>query len=140
MTASRILVVTGKGGVGKTTVAAATALVSARRCRTVVLSTDPAHSLADALDTSIGDEPTAVAKNLRAVQIDARARLEAQWGDLRRYVAELLRWAGIGDLSAEELTVLPGLEEVIALTALTELAARDDVDVVVVDCAPTAET
>jgi arsenite-transporting ATPase len=139
--ASRLIVVTGKGGVGKTTTAAATALASARRKRrTLVVSTDPAHSLADVLDRPVGDEPTRVAANLHALQIDARCRLEEQWGELRHYVAAVLTWAGVGHLTAEELTVLPGLEEVIALTALTELAADEALDVVVVDCAPTAET
>jgi arsenite-transporting ATPase len=138
---TRLVVVTGKGGAGKTTTAAATALASAgRRRRTLVVSTDPAHSLADVLGRPVGPEPTAVAANLHAVQIDARRRLEQQWGELRQYVGDVLRWAGVSALAAEELTLLPGLEEVIALTALTELAERDDHDVIVVDCAPTAET
>lgn len=139
--AARLIVITGKGGVGKTTTAAATALASAgRKRRTLVVSTDPAHSLADVLGRAVGGEPTAVVANLRAVQIDARRRLEDQWGELRQYVGDVLRWAGVGHLAAEELTLLPGLAEVIALTALNELADRDDADVIVVDCAPTAET
>jgi arsenite/tail-anchored protein-transporting ATPase len=138
---SRLIVVTGKGGVGKTTTAAATALASpGRKRRTLVVSTDPAHSLADVLGRAVGDQPTPVASNLQAVQIDTRRRLEEQWGELRHYVADVLAWAGVTHLAAEELTVLPGLEEVIALTALTELADDDAFDVLVVDCAPTAET
>jgi arsenite-transporting ATPase len=139
--ASRLIVFTGKGGVGKTTSAAATALASAgRKRRTLVVSTDPAHSLADVLGSTVGDQPTPVATNLRAVQVDTRRRLEDQWGELRHYVGDVLAWAGVTHLAAEELTVLPGLEEVIALTALTELAADEGTDVLVVDCAPTAET
>jgi len=138
---TRLIVVTGKGGVGKTTVAAATAIAAAAKGhRTLVVSTDPAHSLADALDRPAGHEPTPVAPRLQAMQIDARRRLEEQWGDLRSYVADVLAWAGVNELAAEELTVLPGLEEVLALTALTDLCASGDHDVVVVDCAPTAET
>ena len=141
MPGTRLIVVTGKGGVGKTTVAAATAIAAAAKGhRTLVVSTDPAHSLADALDRPAGHEPTPVAPRLQAMQIDARRRLEEQWGDLRSYVADVLAWAGVDELAAEELTVLPGLEEVLALTALTDLCASGDHDVVVVDCAPTAET
>ena len=141
MPGTRLIVITGKGGVGKTTVAAATAIAAAAKGhQTLVVSTDPAHSLADALDRPAGHEPTDVAPRLQAMQIDARRRLEEQWGDLRSYVADVLAWAGVDELAAEELTVLPGLEEVLALTALTDLCASGHHDVVVVDCAPTAET
>ncbi|HWC68493.1 MAG TPA: ArsA family ATPase [Acidimicrobiales bacterium] len=141
MAASRLIVVTGKGGVGKTTTAAATALASAgRKHRTLVVSTDPAHSLADVLGRAVGDEPTAVAPNLHAIQIDTRRRMEQQWGELRGYASAVLAWAGVGHLAAEELTLLPGIEEVLALTALTDLADDPATDVLVVDCAPTAET
>jgi arsenite-transporting ATPase len=140
-TPTRLIVVTGKGGVGKTTTAAATAIAcAAKGHRTLVVSTDPAHSLADALDEPAGPAPTSVGPRLDAMQIDSRRRLEEQWGDLRSYVAEVLAWAGVEQLAAEELTVLPGLEEVLALTTLTDLCASGRHDVVVVDCAPTAET
>ena len=137
----RVLLFTGKGGVGKTTASAATAL----RCadaglRTLVLSTDPAHSLADALDVPLADRPTAVQGTLWAQQLDARRRLEEQWGELRGYLAQVLDWAGVRAIEAEELTVLPGLEEVLSLTDLVDLAEGDAWDVLVVDCAPTAET
>jgi arsenite-transporting ATPase len=139
--APRVLLFTGKGGVGKTTTAAATAL----RCadegrRTLVLSTDPAHSLADALDVPLADRPVLVDGALWAQQLDARRRLEEQWGELRNYLAALLDWAGVTAIEAEELTVLPGLEEVLSLTDLVSLADAGRWDVLVVDCAPTAET
>ncbi len=137
----RLVVVTGKGGVGKTTVAAATAARAAEQGRrTLVVSTDPAHSLADVFGRSIGDEPTAIGSRLHAQQLDARLRLERRWTVLRGYLAELLHWAGASTLGAEELTVLPGAEELLALTAVADELAAGRWDLVVVDCAPTAET
>lgn len=141
MAASRLLLFTGKGGVGKTTTAAATAVLAARTGRrTLVLSTDPAHSLGDALDVALSDRPAPVTANLWGQELDARRRLEEQWGELRHYLAQLLDWAGAREIEAEELTVLPGLEEVLALTDLVELAGSGEWDLLVVDCAPTAET
>jgi arsenite/tail-anchored protein-transporting ATPase len=138
---TRVLLVTGKGGVGKTTTAAATAARCARMGhRTLVVSTDPAHSLGDALGTELEDRPVDLGGNLWAQELDARVRLEEQWGELRGYLAELLDWAGAHRVEAEELTVLPGLEEILALTDLVELAEAGEWDVLVVDCAPTAET
>ena len=138
---ARVVLLTGKGGVGKTTVAAATAL----RCadagkRTVLVSTDPAHSLADAFDVSLGSEPSLVTGKLWAQQLDATERLEEAWGDIQGYVRELLGWAGVDGIEAEELSVLPGLDELFALADIRELATSGAWDVVVVDCAPTAET
>jgi arsenite/tail-anchored protein-transporting ATPase len=138
---TRVLLFTGKGGVGKTTVAAATALHCAEAGqRTLVLSTDPAHSLADALDVPLTGHPTEVVDGLWGQQLDARRRLEEQWGDLRGYLSSVLDWAGVNAIEAEELTVLPGLEEVLALTDLVTLGESGEWDVIVVDCAPTAET
>jgi arsenite/tail-anchored protein-transporting ATPase len=137
----RVLAFTGKGGVGKTTTAAATAVACASRgARTLVLSTDAAHSLADALDVALGDRPTLVTAGLWGQQLDARARLEAGWGDIRGYLARLLDWAGVAAVEAEELTLIPGLDEMLALTDLVDLVTAGDYDVIVVDCAPTAET
>jgi arsenite-transporting ATPase len=137
----RILLFTGKGGVGKTTVAAATALRAARTgLRTVVVSTDPAHSLADAFDTPLGDAPTPVAANLWGQQLNARVRFEEAWNDVRSYVVNVLDWAGADAVEAEELAVIPGLDEVFALADIKQFAASGEFDVVVVDCAPTAET
>lgn len=137
----RILLFTGKGGVGKTTVAAATALLAAQAgLRTIVCSTDPAHSLADALDTPLGDTPRPVTARLHGQQLDARGRLEEVWGSVREYVVTLLDWAGADAVEAEELSVIPGLDEVFALADIRHFAECGDYDVVVVDCAPTAET
>ena len=137
----RVLLFTGKGGVGKTTTAAATALACADRgLRTLAVSTDPAHSLADALGQPLGDRPTPVDGLLLGQQIDARRRLEEQWGELRGFLAEILDWAGVRAIEAEELTLLPGLEEILSLTDLVTHARSGAWDVVVVDCAPTAET
>jgi arsenite-transporting ATPase len=137
----RILLFTGKGGVGKTTVAAATAL----RCadaglRTVVLSTDPAHSLADAFDVPLGSIATPVQHNLWGQQLDATERLEDVWTEIQAYAMEVLDWAGVDAIEAEELSVLPGLDEVFSLSDIKAYAASGDWDVIVVDCAPTAET
>lgn len=137
----RVLLFTGKGGVGKTSVAAATALRSSQSGRrTLVLSTDPAHSLADAFDTPLGDEPARLAPNLSGQQLDARARLEEGWADIRSYLVEILDWAGADALEAEELSVIPGLDEVFALSDIKAHADSGEWDVLVVDCAPTAET
>jgi arsenite-transporting ATPase len=138
---TRILLFTGKGGVGKTTTAAATAV----RCadsglRTVVLSTDPAHSLADAFDVPLGPLASPIAANLWGQQLDAQERLEEGWGEIQSWLLEVLTWAGVGSVEAEELTVLPGLDEIFALADIRQHAASGDWDVVVVDCAPTAET
>ncbi len=137
----RILLFTGKGGVGKTTVAAATALHCAQQgLRTIVLSTDPAHSLADAFDEPLGDEPSTLGENLDGQQLDARTRFEAAWADVRDYVVDVLGWAGADAVEAEELAIVPGLDEVFALADIKAHALGGRYDVVVVDCAPTAET
>ncbi|GAB2461519.1 ArsA family ATPase [Jatrophihabitans fulvus] len=137
----RILLFTGKGGVGKTTAAAASALrLADRGQRTLVVSTDTAHSLGDALDVRLGDDPTEVAANLWAVQVDTQGRFEASWRDVQTFLIDLLAKGGVDPISADELTVLPGLDEVLALLAVRELAVAGDWDVLVVDCAPTAET
>ncbi len=138
---TRILLFTGKGGVGKTTVAAATAL----RCaddglRTMVLSTDPAHSLAEALDFPLDSVARPITALLWGQQLDATERLEAAWGDVQRYLVSLLDWAGAGAIEAEELAVVPGLDEIFALADIKTYAQSGEWDVVVVDCAPTAET
>jgi arsenite-transporting ATPase len=137
----RILLFTGKGGVGKTTVASATAVRCAEAgLRTIICSTDPAHSLADAFDTPLGDQPTPITDRLWGQQLNARLRFEEAWNDVRAYVVDVLDWAGANGVEAEELAVVPGLDEVFALADIKAFATSGSYDVVVVDCAPTAET
>lgn len=137
----RIILVTGKGGVGKTTVSAATAIKAADLgYSTLVMSTDPAHSLADAFDMPLGDMPTPVVPNLDAQQIDSRQRLEESWGEVRDHLTELFDWSGLKGIEAEELTVFPGMDELFSLATVRDHARSDVYDLIVVDCAPTAET
>ena len=137
----RIILFTGKGGVGKTTAAAGTAVLAARAgLRTLVLSTDGAHSLGDAFAVPIGAEPTPVAERLFVQQVDVQRRFERSWNDIQRYLLSVLDAAGVDPITAEELTVIPGAEEVLALLELRSQALSGEWDVVVVDCAPTAET
>lgn len=137
----RVLLFTGKGGVGKTTTAAATALRLARDgARVVVTSADPAHSLGDSFAATLGTQPVEVAPRCFAQQLDARERLEDSWGEIREWMLEVFDWAGVAAVEAEELSVVPGLDELFALTEVESLCASGRYDVVVVDCAPTAET
>ncbi len=152
---TRILLVTGKGGVGKTSVAAATAVLAAvGGARVLVTSTDPAHSLADAFGQPLSDAPTPVddveaghaspsgrsSGRLLAQQIDAQARLERHWGAVRGYLTTVLAAGGLDEVRAEELVLLPGLDELFSLIDLRHRVASGDHDLIVVDCAPTAET
>ena len=137
----RVLLFTGKGGVGKTTSAAATALrLADSGLRVVVTSADPAHSLADSFDIALGSTPVEVAPRCLAQQIDARERFEESWAEIRTWLLQVFDWAGVEAVEAEELAVIPGLDELFALTEIESLCASGDHDVVVVDCAPTAET
>ena len=138
----RVLLFTGKGGVGKSTVASATAAqAAAAGHRTLVMSTDAAHSLADAYGTAIADgTPTQVAPGLFVQQIDAQRRFEQSWADIQGYLLSVLEVVGVDPVAAEELTVIPGAEEVLALLELREQARSGAWDVIIVDCAPTAET
>ncbi|MEV7011066.1 TRC40/GET3/ArsA family transport-energizing ATPase [Streptosporangium sp. NPDC051022] len=138
---SRILLFTGKGGVGKTTAAAATAVRAAGSgLKTLVVSTDTAHSLADAFGVTAGGEPEEVSPGLYLHQVDTQRALERQWGELRDYARGLFAELGLDEVTAEEITVLPGAEEILALLQLREHARTGAWDVIVVDCAPTAET
>ena len=137
----RILLFTGKGGVGKTTIAAATAVRAARAGqRTLITSTDPAHSLADAFELEIGDAPLQVEDRLWAEQINAQARLESNWRDIQEYIISFLNWAGVDAIEAEELSVIPGLDEIFSLTDMKRHVDGGSYDLLVIDCAPTAET
>ena len=137
----RVLLFTGKGGVGKTTVAAATAVRAAQAGnRTLVMSTDPAHSLADSFDMEIGESATPIAKHLWAEQIDAQNRLETNWREIQDYFVQLMNWAGVESIQAEELSVIPGLDEIFSLIDVKTNVEGGKYDLLVVDCAPTAET
>jgi arsenite/tail-anchored protein-transporting ATPase len=137
----RIVLFTGKGGVGKTTVACATALsTAAAGHKTLVMSTDPAHSVADAFGVAVGGEPVEVEPNLWAEQIDPQRRLEENWRDIQRHAIAVLNWAGLAEVEAEELSVIPGLDELFSLADVKRHHDEGPYDVVVVDCAPTGET
>ena len=136
----RVLLHTGKGGVGKTSVAVATALgAAAHGHRVFLLSTDSAHSLGDALARPVGPRPVQIAPNVMAQEISAQAELERSWSAIQDWLRALLREQS-NELAAEELLVLPGLEELVSLRAVREVEARGDTDVCVVDCAPTGAT
>jgi arsenite-transporting ATPase len=134
----RIILYTGKGGVGKTSVAAATA----RRIggRTLVLSTDPAHSLADSLQLAVGPEPTDVGGGVWAQQVQAQEELEHNWAAVQDWLGGLLAERGVERIAAEELTVPPGADELFSLLQLKRHAESGEWDAIVVDCAPTGET
>src|SRR6266508_4093054 len=137
----RIIVYTGKGGVGKTSVAAASAILCAGRgYRTIVLSTDIAHSLADAFDVPLGPEPTPIAENLDGQEPDVCYNIARYWRTIQNYVTELFAWRGLDEVMAEELTVLPGMDELGNLLWITDHVNSGKYDVVVVDAAPTGET
>jgi arsenite-transporting ATPase len=134
-------VYTGKGGVGKTSVAAATALACADRgYRTIILSTDIAHSLGDAFDRRLGPTPLEISPNLWAQESDVFFNVARYWGQIQAYAASVLRWRGLDEVMAEEMTVLPGMDEVGSLLWIADHHDSGKYDVVVVDAAPTGET
>lgn len=134
----RLILMTGKGGVGKTSVAAATGL----RCaelgyRTLVLSTDPAHSLADSFDLELGHEPKAVRPNLWGAELDALVELEQNWGAVKRYITQVLQARGLDGVQAEELAILPGMDEIFGLVRMKRHYDEGEYDVLIIDSAPT---
>lgn len=137
----RIILYTGKGGVGKTTVAAATAIQSAKRgYKTLVVSTDTAHSLRDAFDKRLGAEPVKVMNNLHAQEIDVYYSVDKYWGKLTGYIQSLFSWMQVDDILAEEFSVFPGMEEVASFLWVYNHYQDNAYDVIIVDSAPTGET
>jgi len=129
---------TGKGGVGKTTTAAATAVCAAERGRrTLVVSADAAHSLGDVFERRLGPTPIEIAPRLEASEVDPRVEMLNHWGRIRDYLVEMFHYQGIEDVVAEELAQLPGSEEITTLIAVEKLAASGRYDLLIVDCAPT---
>lgn len=138
---TRVLLFTGKGGVGKTTCAAATAVrAAALGYRTLILSSDPAHSLADALDVPLGPEPVDVLPNLQAQEVDLYYSMSKYWSNIRALLLSVLRWQGVARVAAEEMAALPGMNEGSALLWIDQLHAAGKHDLIVVDSAPTGET
>jgi arsenite-transporting ATPase len=134
----RVILMTGKGGVGKTSVAAATGL----RCaelgyKTLVLSTDPAHSLADSFDVEMGHEPRQVQPNLWGAELDALMELEGNWGAVKRYITQVLQARGLDGIQAEELAILPGMDEIFGLVRMKRHYDEGEYDVLIIDSAPT---
>src|SRR5918992_2528761 len=139
--APRTILYTGKGGAGRTRVAPG----PARRCagaglRTVVLSTDPAHSLSDSLEAPLGPEPTHVGSNLFGQEVQAQQEMERHWDGVQDWLGDLLAERGVDPISAEELTVPPGMDELFSLLQIKAHHESGEYDAIVVDCAPTGET
>src|SRR5690349_5961236 len=137
----RVIVHTGKGGVGKTSISAATALRCAELgLKTLVISTDTAHSLGDSLDVKIGPEPVQILENLWAQEVDARYSMDKYWGKIQSYLTAFFSKQRAEEIVAEEVTIIPGLEEGAALLWINEFFQKGEFDVLIVDAAPTAET
>ena len=137
----RIILFTGKGGVGKTTLAASTALLSARKgYRTLVISTDAAHSLSDSFEVPLGNTPQKIAANLFGQEVNALAQMEAKWGEIKTYLTALFASQGVDSIEAEELSVFPGMEELFSLMEIRHYNKTADYEVIIVDCAPTGDT
>jgi arsenite-transporting ATPase len=137
----RIILFTGKGGVGKTTVAAATAIKAARSgVKTLIISTDPAHSLSDALAQNLGPEPTQIETNLFAQELDVYYSMQKHWRNIRQLMLTVFRWQGVEQVLAEEMSALPGMEEAAAFLWIEKYYSEDAFDLIVIDSAPTGET
>ncbi len=139
----RTLIFTGKGGVGKTSVAASTALRAADMgLRTLIMSTDPAHSLADSLDIdgSLGPEPVKITSHLDALEVSIHHDIESNWGVVREHFAQLMVEQGVEGMLADEMSILPGMEEAFPLIRIKKHRDEGDYDLLVIDCAPTGET
>lgn len=137
----RVILFTGKGGTGKTTCAAATALkAAASGTKTLVISTDPAHSLADSLDMKLGPEPVEVLPNLFAQELDIYYSMRKYWGNLRSVMLQMFHWQGIDRKLSEEMSALPGMEEASAFLWIEKYYEEKEFDLIIIDSAPTGET
>ncbi len=138
---ARIILYSGKGGVGKTSLSAATAIRAAKLGhRTLVVSTDSAHSLGDALDRPLGPEPVELQPKLSAIEVDVNRELESHWGTIHDYLTRFMTFRGIDETVAEEIAILPGMEELFSLVRVRAWAESRKFDVIVIDCAPTGDT
>jgi arsenite-transporting ATPase len=134
----RIILMTGKGGVGKTSMAAATGWRCAEiGLKTLVLSTDPAHSLADSFDQPLGHDPIEVKPNLWGAELDALNELELNWGSVKTYITQVLQARGLDGVQAQELAILPGMDEIFSLVRVNRHYDENDFDVLIIDSAPT---
>lgn len=137
---TRIMLFTGKGGVGKTSVAAATAAMMAKKgLRTLIMSTDPAHSLADAVGQRIGPSIKQISDNLYAQEVSVLEAISSHWNELKGYLTGLFQSQGLDPVSAEEIATLPGFDEASHLLYLNEYVDADEYDVIILDSAPTGE-
>ena len=137
----RIILFTGKGGVGKTTVAAATAIKLARNgFKTLIISTDPAHSLSDALGYSLNPEPLEVEENLYAQELDVYYSMQKYWQNIRQLMLTVFKWHGVEQVLAEEMSALPGMEEASAFLWIEKYYSEKAFDIIIIDSAPTGET
>ena len=137
----RVILYTGKGGVGKTSISAATSIAAADQgIKTIVLSTDPAHSLADSFGVSIGGEPVEIKKNLFALEIDVNLEIKKNWEIVRKYLVEVLHSQGLDEVTAEEMLMFPGMEDLFSLLKIREFYDENRYDLAIIDCAPTGNT
>ncbi|OQX55067.1 MAG: arsenic-transporting ATPase [Candidatus Aminicenantes bacterium 4484_214] len=137
----RIILFTGKGGVGKTTLSAATALLAAKKGKkTLIISTDAAHSLSDIFSKPLTNHPRQILPNLYAQEVDALEQLEKKWGEIQSYLKAFLASQGIDSIEAEELSIFPGMEELFSLMEIRHYDRQKEYEVIIVDCAPTGDT
>ena len=137
----RLIIYTGKGGVGKTSVAAATALKCARKgYKTLIMSTDAAHSVSDSMETELCGQPTRIEENLDAIEIDMLYELETRWSEIQKYISDFLVSQGLDGITSKEMSVIPGMELMSALFYLDDFNKKGTYDVIVMDTAPTGET
>jgi arsenite-transporting ATPase len=137
----RVLLFTGKGGVGKTSISAATAV----RCaelgyKTVIISTDAAHSLSDVFKIELSDKPLEIGRNLYGVEVDPNSEIRDNWGDIQKYITAFLKSQGIEEVVAEEIAILPGIDELMSLLKIREFYDSGNYDCIILDCAPTGAT